>query len=210
MRITFVSLFLSLACAEGHFDKPAQQLDIPEDAKFVNLVYEFRNDTDKTIKYLGLVADCDCVQVEIIPEDAAKDGFPPGATGALSVVMHVQRKVNQASMHVQFQSGDMVDTFRIGARLNRLPAVVLSSDKLYVAADKADMIHRVKGMDGSLSGCRLQFDGKLIDARIEDGFLLVKGLRKGARREFVEIIRDIEGKERVVGILEINFADETR
>lgn len=199
-------LFLSSVCAHGHFDKPTQQLDIPKEAKFVKLVYEFRNGTDKPIKFLGIVADCDCVQVEVIPEDAAKAGFQPGEVGCLNVVMHVQRKVNKANMYVQFQSGDIVDTFKISAHLNRMAPVVLSSDKLYIAPDKTNVIHRVKGLNDSLSGCRLQFDKKLLEARIENDSLLIKSLHKGAGREFIELLKDENGKERIVGMLEINFS----
>lgn len=208
MKSLFASFALFTTIASAHFDQPVQQHDIPDDATFVNVVYQFKNNSDKPIKYLGLTADCDCVQVKVIPEDSAKTGFQPGEVGAVNIVMQVKRKINQASMYVRFLSGDVVDTFKITAHLNRLPQVVFTSDKLYVTADSANIIHRVKCTNGLLAKCHLSFDEKSLEARIENEFIMIRGLRKNLGKQFVEILQTENEKEQVVGILEINFDDE--
>jgi hypothetical protein len=201
----FIFLLIFTACVNAHFEEPVQNLDIPQDAKIVVLIYEFKNNTDKLLKYLDVRSDCNCEQIEIMPADAAKDGFKPGDVGILQVVIQVPHKVNQTSLYVQFQSGEMIDTFKLTARLNRLPRVVLSSDKLYVNSGRANAIHRVKSMSGSLAAYRLRFDEKAVECRIENDCILIRGLRKGSSREFVEIIESKEDNELVAGILEINF-----
>ena len=207
MNFKLCLLFFLIITADAQFEKPIQIIDISHDSELVELVYPFKNDTNEVVKFSHIRADCNCIKAKIFPEEASVSGFKPSEMGAIKILMTCGKIINEASIYAVFESNTHTRIFKLKARLIRQPELAFSTDKLFISPISSEKYSEVKLLSGTLDGFSLNYDSKVIDARIDKNSIYVRSLRNSSSKDFIEVVSSVDGKNIIAGVLEVNYED---